>query len=557
MIEVTDRWGLAKTGKWSQDDKEVRFPNVFFFRDSYDDEDNEVKLSLDEKLEFKVPNSFFSSLPDEEGNFPSTFAYPQVIGGRLVDSKGGNEKIQVLYGQEPRPDAELYVLGNAPELLQRSERLFKRVVELRKKIPFHKLLYAPGIAQPQYMALLAYMGVDMFDSAAADYYSAMNIDLSDWKGFDDEEGQNREALRSELKLVRRAVSERKIRELVETRVRSEPWLVEVLRLCDIEYSSFEKGVPVTGGSIEVTTREGLHRPDIRRFRRRMKERYVPPERNVLLLLPCSARKPYFRSRTHGLIRSRTKKVDWTDIHELILTSPMGAVPREIEMFYPAQQYDIPVSERWFQEEKEIILSMLKDIMNKGDHSQIISHLPGHMDFVTQEIDCIDTVKGCHPTSSEALDRLEDTLKGCDFKEKNVDRFLEGNLSGFARFQFGEAGEELVKESTIEGRYPYYKIMRDGDQLGMLVDERGLISLTLEGAAILKEKGTYTAEIDDFRPKGSVFAVGVKEADQKIRPEDEVVVVHQGELRGVGPAAMSGPEMEEADRGEAIRIRHYV
>jgi len=73
---------------------------------------------------------------------------------------------------------------------------------------------------------------------------------------------------------------------------------------------------------------------------------------------------------------------------------------------------------------------------------------------------------------------------------------------------------------------------------------------------LKDKGIYQAEIEDFRSKGSIFAVGVKDASEKIRPEDEVIVAHDEELRGVGPASMSGKEMVQAERGEAIRLRHH-
>src|SRR2546425_6401001 len=45
--------------------------------------------------------------------------------------------------------------------------------------------------------------------------------------------------------------------------------------------------------------ESLTRPEIVRFRRRIRERYgKPPSSRVLVLLPCSARKPYSTSRSH-------------------------------------------------------------------------------------------------------------------------------------------------------------------------------------------------------------------------------------------------------------------
>lgn len=251
-------------------------------------------------------------------------------------------------------------------------------------------------------------------------------------------------------------------------------------------------------------------------------------------------------------------MNWTDIHEVSLTSPLGAVPRELELFYPAQQYDIPVTHKWFEEEKKMILDQLRHVVEKGDYNHMISHLPPDLSFVGEEIECVDTAKDSHPTSSQAIDRLTETLKEhVGEKRGKNQKFLLENLESFARFQFGEGSEKLLEASNIKGKYPWYKIMGEEAQRGMLVPERGLISLTLEGAEVLKKMGINLVEIDDFDPKGSVFAVGVRDADEDIRPEDEAIVVHEGELKGVGPAVMFGEEMNEANRGEAIRLRHYA
>ena len=182
-----------------------------------------------------------------------------------------------------------------------------------------------------------------------------------------------------------------------------------------------------------------------------------------------------------------------------------------------------------------------------------------MDFVYDNIECLNTTKGKHPTDNETLENLSETVREIvGSKKGDVQNFLKENMLSLSIFQFGEAGKKLFEGATIKGRYPEYKIIsNDNDQRGMLVAERGLISLTIGGAEILKKEKVYTAEIDDFRPKGSVFAVGVKEADPVIHPEDEVIVVHDDELRGVGPASMSGKEMTQANKGEAIRLRHYV
>jgi archaeosine synthase len=91
---------------------------------------------------------------------------------------------------------------------------------------------------------------------------------------------------------------------------------------------------------------------------------------------------------------------------------------------------------------------------------------------------------------------------------------------------------------------------------MLVKEKGLISLTLDGGKILFETKTNIVEIsDDFELKGSVFAPGIKKADKNIRIGDEVIVTRKNKLIAVGSSLMTGKEMEKLNYGEAVKIRH--
>jgi len=60
---------------------------------------------------------------------------------------------------------------------------------------------------------------------------------------------------------------------------------------------------------------------------------------------------------------------------------------------------------------------------------------------------------------------------------------------------------------------------------------------------------------DFELKGNLFAIGVKDADLSIRIGDEAIITLNGQVRGVGVAAMSGREMKDLKRGIAVKIRH--
>jgi archaeosine synthase len=144
----------------------------------------------------------------------------------------------------------------------------------------------------------------------------------------------------------------------------------------------------------------------------------------------------------------------------------------------------------------------------------------------------------------------------DAPKVSVATRIAEDVRNLAVFQFGREGAALVDGATFRGRYPDVRILRGGTQVGS-VTELGKISLTLEGGRILSAADAHWVEIEDFVPEGSVFAVGVTGADERIRVGDEVVVRHAGDVRAVGVAAMNPKEMVDLRRGEAVRARHRV
>ena len=132
-----------------------------------------------------------------------------------------------------------------------------------------------------------------------------------------------------------------------------------------------------------------------------------------------------------------------------------------------------------------------------------------------------------------------------------------NVKSFASYQFGsKIADSLIKDCEIKGRYPNLRIMYKNKQFGMITQERGLISLTLDGGQIIANSGKFWVEIyDDFILKGSVFAPGIKDADETIRISDEVVIIKNKKIFAVGVALMNGKEMKESLHGEAVKTRH--
>ena len=486
-----------------------------------------------------------------------------------------------------------YIICNAKQIFREQYKFIDFITKLREKIGYQKIIYLPSIADPTNLALLGYMGIDFFDSISAILAARNDILLfsngkynknelheipcdcpscSKFKGkpsdmgFQDILNHNFFAMLNEIKHVRNAINRGDIRGLAETRVKVDPNLTAIFRNLDVNHYDFlEKRTSIISKSkVLATTKESLFRPEIRRFQRRIIESYEKPESaKILLLLPCSAKKPYSFSKSHKLFR---EKLNFSGnpfvVHEVIVTSPMGLVPRELELVHPVSSYDIPVTGVWYEDEKKMMRSLLTKYLKSNKYNKIIAHLPTEiMEFIGDILENPDKTCFKKPISKESLDKLSQLLK------KNVNEYdrvkpqerLRENILGLASYQFGKKiGEKLLKDCTIKGKYPYQKIMHDDTQLGMITRERGLISLTMNGAERIAKSKKYWVEIyDDFTLKGSVFAPGVKDVHDGIRVGDEVIVIRKDKLCAVGVAQMNGDEMKKSSHGEAVKVRHRI
>ncbi|MEM2111572.1 MAG: PUA domain-containing protein [Candidatus Bathyarchaeia archaeon] len=138
----------------------------------------------------------------------------------------------------------------------------------------------------------------------------------------------------------------------------------------------------------------------------------------------------------------------------------------------------------------------------------------------------------------------------------------------ADYQFGRgAGEKLFpanvaitfSKKTGKMRHIYF----EGKLLATLKPSTGLFTLSIEGAkrfidAIQPKKLWVLVqdEASSFVEKGKdVFAKHVSDADEDIRPGEEVVVLNlKNDVIAVGRALLSGREMKSFQRGVAVKVR---
>lgn len=488
--------------------------------------------------------------------------------------------------------ATLFIVTNARQLFFHQTEFIAFITEVRRQIGYQKLIYLPSVGDPTSLAFLTYLGVDVFDSFSAciaarnetflfptgplkkDKLSELPCSCPSCRKKKDASAMNYEEilqhnyhmLDQEIKQVRNAIQAGSLRELVEIRIRSTPHLSALLRILDLQqYEYLEERTPIIRKQVLLaTTKDALIRPEVRRFQERVLQRFEKPaSARILLLLPCSAKKPYSVSKSHRLFRECVlSNPNPFVVHEVIITSPLGLVPRELELTYPASRYDIAVTGHWDEDEKTMIRTILQNYLQKNTYESILIHLPPAMQtFVNDlipnpQVTCKDT-----STSSESLTTLSRVLhqEVQQFpRVKPQQRFYE-NVRSLASYQFGpNLANILMKDCTITGKYPYQKIIGRKTQLGMMTEERGFISLTMAGAQRISDTDEYHVEIhDDFTLKGSVFAPGIKQADPSIRIGDEVLVKKNTTLCGVGVALMNGAEMTQATQGEAVKIRHHL
>ena len=566
-FEIVDRDGLARTGLLEIDGAEFETPTIAFLdTDKYHAPPKSLRSRSFERAskgDLKVHSSLFVGEP------PSRAADGQLRTGH----RGSPFADEIARSDFAFPEAP-------SELLLDSRRFVDYVETAKGGADLLRPIYCTMMGLPHRLASLAYCGFDVFDSIPLIMASENNSYLttsgklaydrirdlpcscpactSGRRGKPELLEHNYAIAQNELKLIKHMISEGKLRELVEGRIRADPWQVQNLRLLDIEHHALqEMHSPVKGAPFHAGCKESLQRPDIVRWRRRLEERYLKPSgANVLLLIPCSAKKPYSTSQSHKKFRDALLNSGRVDqVHEVIVTSPLGLVPRELELFYPAQDYDIPVTGHWDRDEKKMAEDMVAWLVASQKYDLVISHLGDEREPVNSVLkDFIDTSEG-NPGSRESLRRLEDCLKERAPKNETVDRFTD-DMRSICRFQFGKAGEALCEGAHITGRWPNLKVIKGNTQLGMLTGDRGMASLTLDGAKVLADANAYCVEIDDFKPKGNLFAVGVEDAKPEIRIGDDVAVVCKREVRAVGVARMCAVEMNLANRGEAVHIRHF-
>jgi archaeosine synthase len=539
-FEVKRRDGLARISIFRYEERSIHLPaavdSLEFFPDLGKREFSNVPLS--------APDNFARSW--------------------FVRGTGQPVAVHPALDEQVVSSGDCVMVGNVHTALVNPRDFTTWMIGLKQKILPDTAWYAPASALPANVHILCYSGFDLFDFTAVDLKTAqhrfclpegdfpeetMASGVCSCQGCQDDDlaAHNRLTLVRELALIRHFIGGQQLRELVESRSRMHASHVAILRLIDQNYEFLEARTPVVRAvRLGAMTGDALWRPEILRFAERVIHRYIPPAGDVAVLLPCSARKPYSLSQSH---RKFTEAIAGRAV-ELIVTSPLGLVPRELERIYPAAHYDIPVTGHWDREELAFAADLLAAYLSRNRYPRVLAHLDGG----ALEAARIAAVRSgtklevtCHyrPVSADALRDLDDSLRG----EKKVKHDpVRGTLS----WQFGVSVN--TAGMTYRWKPPGLSVRKGKDPLFSLDPGTGLLRPTFGGWHFIPN--VYRVVIDDFPIQGDILAPGVLSADPQIREGDEVLV-EGPQMMATGRAAMPGHEMEVSSRGVAVRVRKVL
>ncbi|MEM2935442.1 MAG: DUF5591 domain-containing protein, partial [Candidatus Thermoplasmatota archaeon] len=430
-VEIDARSCNTREGYIEIEGKKLKIPNILWYSSDRIKAPEFAEIKLGEEI--KIGGSFFYP---EECKFciPPSLSYPYFFPSDFPSYFGVNDFFSFVSKNICKKEDKIYIMANSKEVYSNPRDFVEYLTEIRKKIGY-KILYAPTIANPLNLAILAYCGIDLFDSIDLIFKSRKKIYFTsegeiNLKGikeypcsciycrkgienFEDLLFHNYEIMKNELVKVRECIKNGNLREYVEAKIHFSTNLASIIRIMDIEkYSYQEKRYPVNGKKI-IASPYSFYRPDILRFRERICNIYRKPQSaKILLLLPCSSKKPYSASKSHKkFIEIISSLKNRNVIHEVIITSPLAVVPRELEYTYPSAHYDISAIGYWDKEEIDIIKKCFEKFIHNNNYDVVINHLSYPISSII-EIDAINTCID-HPTSPSSLKKLSDALKICE------------------------------------------------------------------------------------------------------------------------------------------------
>lgn len=445
---------------------------------------------------------------------------------------------------------EIVVLTDALQLASQPGKLPLAVLTLKHRFP-GALLWAPGLGGPDNVAVLASLGIDLFDLARCREASANGVMLTPWGPrwplAHEETTVEAQAyhMMKALDEVRSAVQSGQLRTLATRQSLSSPRLVEHLRRHQelmLSHTGNLSSHKPASTEFPCFSPNALSDPLVADWERFMESEYEAPEpvRTVMVLLPCSARKPYRLSKSHSQF---FRAIASTGCHEVMMTSPLGLVPRDLEDVWPASNYDVPVTGDWTADELARVRRMLASLVKRTGYKRVINHTGMDLGFLDVEV--VNTREDQGATHYDALARLtaavQDAKTTYELRNQKNNLRLKQHFMSIARKTTGT--DSWCEELVVRGKVPRWRLEHNGTQIAVWSIDRNGFSFSRAAIELLHQHGALK-EVhlkEDIEWKGDVFAPLVDQADSSIRSGDDLRVIQDGECIGLARAVAAGWE----------------
>ncbi|MFO7678289.1 MAG: tRNA guanosine(15) transglycosylase TgtA [Thermoplasmatota archaeon] len=462
-------------------------------------------------------------------------------------------------------DADFFPIGGVVPLMenQRYTDLISCILASKKGLNPSKPVHLFGAGHPLIFPLAVALGCDFFDSSAYIKYANDNRMIFSWgtERLDDVSElpcccpicsktsaselktlEKKEAIVliakhnlyvsfAEIKKIRTAIHQGSLWELVERRAYHNPYLLESLKqlrtkenknwLNQFEPLSKKKALFYTGSHT-------IHRPLIHRLHTRIKNRYVKNSETTIVL--PEGKKPYstyYSKQIDVLLRNENSNI--------IVDSPLGPIPIELDDMYPIAQSVIP--QDIDSETKKIAKKLLTNYLKK---QRTI-----YWDNKEKIIPSKDTDK------TSALDMHK--------------------ISAVADIQFGKHASQALFTGDIKlikskNTGKIRNILCNNNHILSLRASDGFFTLKLEGGKMLHSffkppqlrVVVHHDTVPFIKDGKSVFAKFVVECDPELVPLDECLIVDESDvLIGVGRCLLNRIEMLSFTHGLAVKTREYI
>jgi len=500
--------------------------------------------------------------------------------------------------------------------------ILKVIFKIKQELDNNLVLMVSGRIIPKFYPILVYLGVDLIDSSYLLYLSAENfydtieyllpiykikyfpcpctICKRNLKHFltDKYSSEKIEQLTlhniisaytymNKIKLYMRMED---FRGFIEKSSFDDMNIISTLRVLDNQYFNILKyETPLTQTNKVINCHGSLsyNRQDFQGFRERLIKRFTPESwTKLIIILPCSAKKPYSESRSHKKFHSVIRKYrDFPDFQEIILTSPLGAIPRQLEDIYPVNSYDISVTGEWDSEEIAIAANMLISLLEKFDESiPILCHVKDSGYFkiienarskinnkiyfteVKKNLTSDESLLSLYEKISELKDsyNIDDTIP----ENKNFLKSLTRKFIKIIDYQFGlNTGKKIFYNGirTWRNKRSHQIEISDSltrEKLGKFNVNSGQIELNLKGANRMlpfSENSNYIV-FDGQKIKGNtLFRPGILSFSLNLVPKDIVVIFDENKEKiiGLGSLIVGSNYIKNSKTGKIVNVYEKI